>query len=272
MSEPQETSKKLNLINPETDDDFFAIGRILLSHSTCLKTQTAALIVAEGKIVSWGVNMCCPQDQIYGLPVSECPRMQKETGTYYELCKPIHAEIVAAINAFGISHIDRKTLWHFPGFTLKLKHYEGFFKSKKATLYLLGHYWACQECVDFLKLIGITEIKFDDLSGGNTLKEYRTRDLTGKDPGVDVSGCIVEGIVTVKIEPPKLGEFCERHGIGKADVSPLLPAAFLSGDRDEMRRLVYLVRVPRGSEASRAKAFKSDPVIEEAGLLLERAG
>jgi len=198
MSEPHERSKKLNLINPQTDEDFFAIGRILLGHSTCLKTQTVALIVAEGKIVSWGVNMCCPQDQIYGLPVSECPRMGKETGTYYELCKPIHAEIVATINAFGISHIDRKTLWHFPGFTLKLKHYEDFFKSKKATLYLLGHYWACQECVDFLKLVGITEIKFDDLFGGKTLKEYQTRDLTGKDSGVDVSGYIVSGIVTVK--------------------------------------------------------------------------
>ncbi|MBI2639801.1 MAG: hypothetical protein HYW90_02825 [Candidatus Sungbacteria bacterium] len=170
-----------NLIDPTTDQDFFAIGRVLLSRSTCLKTQTAALIVAEGKIVSWGVNMCCPQDQIYGLPVSECPRMQQETGTFYERCKPIHAEIVAAINAFGISHIDRKTLWHFPGFTLKLMHYAGFFKNKEAVLYLLGHYWACSECVDFLKLIGITEIKFDNLSGGKTLKEYQAKDLTGKE-------------------------------------------------------------------------------------------
>ena len=75
---------------------------------------------------------------------------------------------------------------------------EDFFKSKKATLYLLGHYWACQECVDFLKLVGITEIKFDDLFGGQPLKEYQTRDLTGKDSGVDVSGYIVSGIVTVK--------------------------------------------------------------------------
>lgn len=271
MSEPQETSKKLNLINPETDEDFFAIGRILLSCSTCLRTQTAALIVAEGKIVSWGVNMCCPQDQIYGLPVAECPRTNKETGTFYELCKPIHAEIVAAINAFGISHIDRKTLWHFPGFTLKLKHYEGFFKNKKATLYLLGHYWACQECIDFLKLVGITEIKFDDLSGGKTLKEYRAKDLTGKDLGVDVSGCIVSGIVTIRIEPPKLGEFCRRHDLQNADITPLPPADSFSDRSDLTEKILYLIRVPQGSEASRAKDFKDDPAIEEAGVLLQKS-
>lgn len=257
-------NSKPNLIDPETDKDFFAIGRLLLSRSTCLKTQTAALIVANGVIVSYGINMCCPQDQLYGLPVAECPRLSKETGTYYELCKPIHAEIVAAINAFGISHIDRKTLWHFPGFTLKLKHYEGFFKNKDAKLYLLGHYWACQECIDFLKLIGITEIKFDDLSGGKTLQEYKTKDLTGRDHAVDVSGCIVEGIVTVRIAAKDLADFCARQNV---NLKKLHPFGVIDGITTED---FYLVEVDKGNEHARAELFKKDPAVKETSILLFR--
>ncbi len=248
----------LDLVHPKTDEDFFAIGRILLSRSTCLKTQTAALIVAGGEIISWGVNMCCPQGQIYGLPVAECPRKSAETGTHYELCKPIHAEIVAAINAFGIGHVERKSLWHFPGFTLKLKYYEGFFRNKNAVLYLLGHYWACQECVDFLKLIGITEIKFDDLSGGKTLKSYRAQDLTGKDHALDISGCIVNGIVTVKIASCDTGAFCDRQGIKEDEIS-----AFSLGGGT-----LYLVSVPAGDEKAAAEKFGKDAAVLEAGLLL----
>ncbi len=262
----QVVDTKPNLINPQTDEDFFAIGRLLLSRSTCLKTQTASLIVAGGRVVSWGVNMCCPQDQIYGLPVAECPRMDKETGTHYELCKPVHAEIVAAINAFGISHIERKSLWHFPGFTLKLKYYEGFFKSKDAVMYLLGHYWACQECIDFLKLIGITEIKFDDLSGGKTLKDYRTKNLTGQDPSaLDVSGCIVEGIVTVRIAVKDLADFCTRQNI---NLKKLHPFGVIDGITTED---FYLVEVGKGNEQARAELFKKDPAVKEAGVLFAKA-
>lgn len=161
---------------PKTDEEYFAICRWLLRYSTCAKTQTAALIVQNGEIISIGANVCCPQGQLYGLPVNECPRMEKATGTWYEFCKPIHAEIVACLNALGSSAVERKSLWHFPRFTLRFLHYQGFFKD--ATLYLVGHYWACDECVAFAKLIGITEIKFDNLSGGETLARYQSKKLT----------------------------------------------------------------------------------------------
>jgi len=258
-----ETSK-VNIINPETDEDFFAIGRLLLNRSTCLKTQTVALITEGKKIVSWGVNMCCPQGQVYGLPVTECPRVNRETGSYYELCKPIHAEIVAAINAFGISHVEQKSLWHFPGFTLKLVCFQDFFKHRSAKLYLLGHYWACQECVDFLKMIGITEIKFDDLSGGKTLKEYRVKDLTGVDHALDVSGCIVEGIVTVNIRSEDVASFCERHGIDNQAMKPF------PGAKYEAEPGFFMVAVPNGTEADRALSFKKDCVVKSASVLLAK--
>jgi hypothetical protein len=91
---------------------------------------------------------------------------------------PLHAEIAACVNAFGISTASRKSLWHFPGFTLQLRKYEGFFKSRGAIMYLVGHYWACEECINFLKSVGIDEIKFDDLSGGSTKENYRKQGLT----------------------------------------------------------------------------------------------
>lgn len=242
------------LIRPRTDEDFFAIGRILLGRSTCLKMQTASLIVQDGNIISYGYNMCCPQDQLYGLPVTSCPRMDTQTGTAYELCKPIHAEIVAVINAFGIGHADRKSLWHFPGFTLKLASYRDFFKGR-AILYLLGHYWACDECIAFLKYVGITEIKFDDLSGGKTLQDYRQKNLTGKETGLNVAGCLLNGIVSVEMSPDHFREFCDTHGIGMETISRVPEGAGNSQDG------FYIVPVPPGEEQSRCEKFAKDPRV-----------
>lgn len=246
----------INIQNPQSDEDFFTIGRILAErYSTCLKTNTASLIVADDKkILSWGVNMCCPQGQLYGLPVSECPRMEATTGTSYALCMPIHAEIVACLNAFGISTADRKNLWHFAGFTRRLREYEGFFKSKGAVLYLVGHYWACEECTDFARSVGIEEIKFDDLSGGKTHEKYREQGISQVgEKALDVSDSILSGIVTVRIVPNKLDNFRRRCRIRKARVS-LLPT------QEDM----FVVTVRNGNEAERASRFREDPDVLDA--------
>ena len=250
---------------PKTDEEFFALAREILKNSTCLKTQTAALIVDRtGRIISWGVNMCCPQGQLYGLPVPECPRTDKKTGQFYELCKPIHAEFVACINAFGISAIERRDLWHFPGFTNKLVKYRGFFEG--ATLYLVGHYYACAECVDFTKLIGISEIKFDDLSGGATLKKYASRNLTDRDPAAaDASGHILEGIVTVRLlESESLEAFCVRNGLQLSSISPIF------GESSPRVKNYFILRVPTGEEKNRAETLKADSSVEQVGFLYYR--
>jgi len=255
---------EINIVNPQTDEDFFAIGRILAKrNSTCLKTQTAALIVDKyGNIISWGVNMCCPQNQLYGMPVTECPRMDTMTLTSYALCMPLHAEIVACLNAFGISSVDRKSLWHFTGFTKRLKEYEGFFKSRGAVLYLIGHFVVCEECSAFLKTLDIEEIKFDDISGGETRQNYQRQGLDQVPPGaVDVSGCIMRGVVTVSIQPRKIVAFCRRHNIERGRVKRLLPAP----------SNLYIVPVPKGDEKERAKRFRSDPAVEDAEILLTQS-
>ena len=249
-------SPKFNIINPQTDEDFFTIGRIIAKrYSTCLKTNTAALIVDRNHtILSWGVNMCCPQGQLYGLPVTECPRMDTQTGTSYALCMPLHAEIVACLNAFGIGTADRKNLWHFPGFTKRLREYAGFFKSRGSVLYLIGHYWACDECIDFLRSAGIDEIKFDDLSGGSTLKSYRAQGLAQVDENaLNASGTILAGIVTVEIAKKDVGAFCRKHDIDPAEIHPFL-------DIDS----IFTVSVPEGKERESVSQFRNDPYVKNA--------
>ncbi len=243
-----------DLITPKTDEDFFAIGRLLLPRSTCLKTQTAALIVQDGVIVSYGYNMCCPQGQLYGMPVAHCPRVDTKTGTAYALCKPIHAEVVAVLNAFGISHAERTSLWHFPGHLVKLFQYKDYFRGK-ATLYLLGHYWACEECVAFLKLIGITEIKFDDLSGNATLSTYARAGLTGTESGCVTSGTLLMGVVSVTLTPTASeSELCARLGLTTGLCLPKETG-------------VALLRVPAGTEFEWAKLLATDASVIEANLI-----
>lgn len=250
---------KLNITNPQTDEDFFAIGRFLAQrYSTCLKTNTAALIVSDEKqIISWGVNMCSPQGQLYGIPVTECPRQNAVTGTSYAICMPMHAEIVACLNAFGINTATKQTLWHFAGFSRRLKEYCGFFGAKGAVMYLVGHYWACEECKQFLAEAGITDIKFDDLSGGSTLKQYRERGISDVPKhSLDVSGSILSGIVTVQIAPNKLPEFCKRNSLAIEQIK-LFPT------QDD----IFVIPVENGQEATLIKRFKDDPDVRNAGAV-----
>lgn len=259
-----ESSLTEGMLNPKSDEDFFAIGRWIRERcSTCPKTQTGALIVdAKGKSLSHGANMCCPQGQLYGMPVSECPREKIKTGGRYELCKPIHAEIVACINALGISVVEQKHLWHFPGFTLRLKRYEGFFAG--ARLYLVGHYWACEECTEFSKLIGIEEIKFDDISGSETLKRYSAGHLTAKERGaLDVSGAILRGVVTVQISSGHLEEFRRRNQLKRRAITPFLRTI------KTLPKDMFVIEVPPGEEQVYAERFKKDPAVRRVELLRE---
>lgn len=250
----------INIVHPTTDEDFFAIGRFLAKrYSTCLKTQTSALIVDKDKrILSWGTNMCCPQGQLYGLPVTECPRLNTQTGSSYALCMPLHAEVVACLNAFGINTADRKNLWHFPGFTRRLREYAGFFQSRNAVLYLVGHYWACDECVDFLKSTGIEEIKFDDLSGGSTLTKYRKQHIANvTEKALDVSGTILHGVITVEIAKKDIPDFCHANKIDPTGIKQFL-------DLED----TFIIAVPKGAEREETERLKRDPRVKDAHTIM----
>lgn len=121
------------------DADYFSRARKLTeTESTCLKIKTGAVIVKDGQIIGEGYNLCSPVGFKHGDPVEKCLRMKAPTGTGYELCKGVHAEVVAVVNA-------------------------GAKNCQGATLYLSGHFYPCWHCESLAKIAGIKEIKVQDI-------------------------------------------------------------------------------------------------------------
>jgi len=97
--------------------------------SKCVKQDVVAIIKNRNKIFI-GINSC-------NNPQFVCPRDNMPSGIGYELCKSIcrqtnHAEVNACINA-------------------------GEYASG-ATLYLIGHSYCCDDCLQIMKEYGIKEI------------------------------------------------------------------------------------------------------------------
>lgn len=100
----------------------------------CLKQTVVALIYKHGQLLGAGSNM------IYNDGIVLCPREGMKTGEGYEKCKDIckqgfHAEIEACHNA-----------------------YENFRDISGSTLYLIGHTYACEDCISKMKVYGIKKL------------------------------------------------------------------------------------------------------------------
>jgi len=120
------------------EEKYFAEAeRLALVNSTCLKIKTGAVIVKKGKTIGRGWNLCSPEGFKHGQKVGKCPRFGLKTGENYELCKPIHAEVMAILNT-------------------------GLKNCRGATMYLSGHWYACWHCQSLAYLAGIKEIKVKD--------------------------------------------------------------------------------------------------------------
>jgi len=82
---------------PAWDDYFALLANTVASRSTCLRRQVGAVIVRDKQILSTGYN---------GTPMGEehCQVCERErlgiaAGERYELCKSVHAEANAIIQA-----------------------------------------------------------------------------------------------------------------------------------------------------------------------------
>lgn len=132
------------------DADFFNEAKKAAQESTCLKIQTGAVVVKDGKIIGKGANLCSPSGFNHGKKVQSCPRTDLPSGEKYELCKPIHAEIIAVLNA-------------------------GPKNCKGAVMYLSGHYYACWHCQSVACFVGIKEIK---CQGEKTRNFYKNLEMS----------------------------------------------------------------------------------------------
>ncbi|MFP4169495.1 MAG: deoxycytidylate deaminase [Methanomassiliicoccales archaeon] len=93
---------------PDNDTYFMRMAELAGTRSTCLRRQVGAVIVKEKRILSTGYNGA-PKGLRHCFEVG-CVRERNkvESGTRHELCRGVHAEQNAVIQAayFGVSIKD----------------------------------------------------------------------------------------------------------------------------------------------------------------------
>ncbi len=93
---------------PNVDEYFMAMASLASERSTCLRRKVGAVIVKDKQVISTGYNGA-PKDLPHCSEVG-CLRenMGADSGTRHELCRGVHAEQNAVIQAavFGVSVKD----------------------------------------------------------------------------------------------------------------------------------------------------------------------
>ena len=86
-------------MRPTLDEYFMNIADIVATRSTCLRRQIGAVIVRDKRIISTGYNGA-PRGAAHCLDIG-CIREQEniESGTMHEICRAVHAEQNAIIQA-----------------------------------------------------------------------------------------------------------------------------------------------------------------------------
>lgn len=87
-------------VRPEKDQYYLDIARVVATRSTCLKVVIGAIIVKEDQIIAAGY-VGAPRKTKSSLDHGFClrKRLNIPSGQQYELCRSVHAEQNAIINA-----------------------------------------------------------------------------------------------------------------------------------------------------------------------------
>ncbi|MCX6580102.1 MAG: dCMP deaminase family protein [Candidatus Aminicenantes bacterium] len=87
-------------VRPEKDQYYLDIARVVATRSTCLKVLIGAIIVNEDQIIATGY-VGAPRKTKSSLEHGFCLRKKLNipSGQQYELCRSVHAEQNAVINA-----------------------------------------------------------------------------------------------------------------------------------------------------------------------------
>jgi dCMP deaminase len=99
----------MDITRPPKDHYYLDIARVVASRSTCLKVRMGAIIVRQDQIIATGY-VGAPRGAKSSLEHGFCLRQKLgiPSGTQYELCRSVHAEQNAIINAArsGVSLLD----------------------------------------------------------------------------------------------------------------------------------------------------------------------
>ena len=100
----------MTMSRPELDDYFMEIANVAASRSTCLRRKAGAVLVRDKRILSTGYNGV-PKGLLH-CEDTGCPRADYPSGTHHELCRAVHSEQNAIVQAaiHGVS-IEGSTLY-----------------------------------------------------------------------------------------------------------------------------------------------------------------
>jgi dCMP deaminase len=122
---------------PDNDTYFMKMAELVATRSTCLRRQVGAVVVKEKRVLTTGYNGAPKGLRHCGEVGCVREQNQVESGTKHELCRGVHAEQNAVIQAayFGIS-------------------------IKDATMYTTN--FPCVLCAKILVNAGIREVVYKD--------------------------------------------------------------------------------------------------------------
>lgn len=91
---------QLNMKRPDKIDHYFNSAKVVAERSTCLRRRIGAIIVINGVQVSSGY-VGSPRGTKHCMDSGKCLRVELKipSGERYELCRSVHAEQNAIINA-----------------------------------------------------------------------------------------------------------------------------------------------------------------------------
>ena len=139
------------MTRPNKKEYYMNIAKTVSDRSTCLRAKVGAIIVKDDVIVSTGYvgsargePNCCD--------VGECERMKLNIppGERYELCKSVHAEANAIINAARSGN-------SIAGADMYV-YFERIDGGK------VKHTGPCMMCARMIKNAGITQIRLDEVT------------------------------------------------------------------------------------------------------------
>jgi dCMP deaminase len=90
----------MNHKRPAKPEYYLNIARVVAQRGTCLRRRFGAIIVKDDVIVSTGY-VGAPRGTANCIDLNKCPREEANipSGERYELCRSVHAEMNAIINA-----------------------------------------------------------------------------------------------------------------------------------------------------------------------------
>ena len=107
------------MTRPSKDEYYLTIAEAVSLRSTCLRRQYGAVLVKNDRIISTGYNGSA-RETLNCCDTGECfrERMNIPHGEHYELCRSVHAEMNAIINANVSDYGDwqRDTVLYLAGF------------------------------------------------------------------------------------------------------------------------------------------------------------